>query len=240
MEREGKQMKRILVVLLALLGCLPALPVWAQGPKIDVEQTDFDFGQIYQGDTVEHSFRFQNAGDEPLIIDRVRSSCGCTAALLSTKIIAAGDVAELKATFDSTRFRGAVVKTIYLYSNDPVQKVTELHLRGTVKQEIIMSPPRLDLQNLVVGVTKEITVRLSNHSKKPLALSGAQTTTPELVVTLPTEPIAPNGDGDIILRITPKPGSGRLSGYVMLKTSSDHVPDLRLPVFGTVASPAPK
>jgi len=231
-------MKLKAVLLLALLGCLTVLPAWAESPKIDVEQTDFDFGQIFQGEIVEHTFRFQNAGDEPLIIDRVRSSCGCTAALLSTKIIAAGDVAELKATFDSTRFNGAVVKTIYLYSNDPLQKVTELHLRGTVKQEIVMSPSRLDLQNLVVGATREFAVQVANHSKRPLSLSGAQTTTPELVVTLPAEPIPPGGQADLSVQITPKAGSGRLSGYVMLTTSSSHVPDLRLPVFGTVSAPA--
>ncbi|OHB29924.1 MAG: hypothetical protein A2X84_01755 [Desulfuromonadaceae bacterium GWC2_58_13] len=233
-------MKRINIVLLALAFCLTALPALAAGPKMAMEKADFDFGQIFQGEKVEHSFRFQNAGDEPLIIDRVRSSCGCTATLLSTKIIAAGDVADLKATFDSTRFSGAVVKTIYLYSNDPVQQVTELHMRGTVKQEIILTPPRLDLQNLVVGAPKEIVVRLSNRGKMPLSLSGLQTTTPELVATLSAEQVAPGSEVDISIRVTPKEGAGRLNGYVILHTSSEHVPELRLPVYGTVAPPATK
>ncbi len=231
-------MKRMNILLLALLGCLIALPALAEGSKIAVEQADFDFGQIFQGEKVEHTFRFQNAGDEPLIIDRVRSSCGCTAALLSTKIIAAGDVAELKATFDSARFNGAVVKTIYLYSNDPVQKVTELHLRGTVKQEIVMSPSRLDLQNLVVGVTKEFVVRLSNQSKKTLTLFGLQTTTPELVAVMSAEQVAPGSAASITLRVTPKEGNARLNGYVLLQTNSEHVPELRLPVYATVTPAA--
>jgi len=231
-------MKRITIVLMALLGCLATLPALAEGPKMAVEQADFDFGQIFQGEKVEHTFRFQNAGDEPLIVDRVRSSCGCTAALLSTKIIAAGDVAELKATFDSARFNGAVVKTIYLYTNDPLQQVTELHMRGTVKQEIVISPPRLDLQNLVIGATKEIVVRLSNQSKKPLSLSGLQTTTPELVAVLSAEQVTPGGEASITIRVTPKEGSGRLNGYVLLQTNSEHVPELRLPIYATVAPPA--
>ncbi|WP_432821416.1 DUF1573 domain-containing protein [Trichloromonas sp.] len=233
-------MRPITVVLLALLGCLTALPALAEGPKMAVEKADFDFGQIFQGEKVEHTFRFQNAGDEPLVIDRVRSSCGCTAALLSTKIIAAGDVAELKATFDSARFSGAVVKTIYLYSNDPVQQVTELHMRGTVKQEIVMSPSRLDLQNLVVGASKEFAVTLSNQSKNPLALSGLQTTTPELTAVLSAEQIAPGGEVSITVRVTPKEGSGRLNGYVLLQTNSEHVPELRLPIYASVAPPASK
>jgi hypothetical protein len=235
-----KSMKRISIFLLVLLGCLTAGPALAEGSKMAVEQADFDFGQIFQGEKVEHTFRFQNAGDEPLIIDRVRSSCGCTAALLSTKIIAAGDVAELKATFDSARFSGAVVKTIYLYSNDPVQQVTELHMRGTVKQEIVMSPPRLDLQNLVVGATKEFVVRLSNQSKKTLTLSGLQTTTPELAAVLSAEQVAPGSEASITIQITPKEGNGRLNGYVLLQTDSEHVPELRLPIYATVAPAAPR
>ncbi len=231
-------MKRIIQLMLTLWLCFTASLALAEGAKMSVEQADYDFGQIFQGEKVEHTFRFQNSGDEPLIIDRVRSSCGCTAALLSTKIIAAGDVAELKTTFDSARFSGAVVKTIYLYSNDPVQQVTELHLRGTVKQEIVMSPSRLDLQNLVVGVTKEFVVRLSNQSKKTLVLSGLQTTTPEFVATLSSEQVAPDSEASITLRVSPKEGSSRLNGYVLLQTNSEHVPELRLPVYATVTSEA--
>jgi hypothetical protein len=133
-----------------------------------------------------------------------------------------------------------VVKTIYLYSNDPLQQVTELHMRGNIKQEITLTPRRLDLQNLIVGATKEVVVRLSNQGREPLSLSGLQTTTPELVAELSAEQIAPGGEASLTIRVTPKEGASRLNGYVMLQTSSEHVPELRLPVYGLVASPVTK
>lgn len=233
-------MTRMALLLLAALFCFSALPVFAAGPQIQVEQADFNFGQTFQGDKVSHTYRFQNSGDEPLIIDRVRSSCGCTAALLSTKILAPGDVAEINSTFDSARFSGAIAKTIYLYSNDPQQPVTELHIRGTVKQEIILAPHRLDLQNLLVGATKEVRVRLTNQSQQSLLLSGLQTTTPELVAELSTEKIPPGGEASLWVRVTPEEGSKRLNGYVLMQTSSTNVPELRLPVYGSVTATTSK
>jgi Protein of unknown function (DUF1573) len=227
-------MKRMAVLLLTSLFCLSTLTALAAGPQIQVEQIDFDFGQIFQGDKVSHTFRFQNAGDEPLIIDRVSSSCGCTAALLSAKIVATGDVAEVKTTFDSTRFSGAVVKTITLHSNDPQQPLTTLLIRGTVKQEIKMAPHRLDLQNLRGGATQVVTVRLTNQSNQSLVLSGLQTTTPELLAELSSEQIPPGGEISLRIQITPEEGAKRLSGYVLMQTSSMNVPELRLPIYVTV------
>ncbi|MEJ2201238.1 MAG: DUF1573 domain-containing protein [Desulfuromonadaceae bacterium] len=229
-------MKRMIVALLISLFCFVPLSIFAAGPQIDAEQTDFNFGQIAQGEKVSHTFRFQNAGDEPLMVDRVRSSCGCTAALLSAKIVAAGDVAEIQTTFDSSRFNGAVKKTIYLYANDPHQPVTEFHIRGTVNPEILMTPHRLDIQDLVAGETREVVVRLTNQGTQPLQLSKLKTTTPVLAAELSAQKIPVGGEVSLHIRVTPKEGSKRLSGYVLMRTSSSHVPDLRFPVYGMVTT----
>ena len=55
-----------------------------------------------------------------LKVDRVRSSCGCTAALSSAQSLNPGETGEIQATFDSTRFRGQIEKTLYLYTNDAI------------------------------------------------------------------------------------------------------------------------
>src|SRR5690606_1299878 len=42
------------------------------------EKASHDFGDINQGDKVEHTFAFTNTGNEPLIITNVQVTCGCT------------------------------------------------------------------------------------------------------------------------------------------------------------------
>lgn len=48
------------------------------GAVITWEKSSHDFGDIFQGDKVEHTFYFTNTGNEPLIITNVQVSCGCT------------------------------------------------------------------------------------------------------------------------------------------------------------------
>ena len=43
-----------------------------------ISPTSFDFGEIRHGEVVVHNFTFKNTSGEPLKIDNVRTSCGCT------------------------------------------------------------------------------------------------------------------------------------------------------------------
>ncbi len=46
----------------------------ADAPKISFEQTEYDFGDLDQGEKVEHLFLFKNVGKGTLVINKVRSS----------------------------------------------------------------------------------------------------------------------------------------------------------------------
>lgn len=223
----------ILMLLLALTG-LTANPVQAAGPKIVLDKADYDFGQVFEGQKVDHVFRFQNAGDAPLIIDRVRSSCGCTAALLSATSLAPGEVGEVRTSFDSNRFSGEVVKTVYLYSNDATQATSQFNLRGTVVREIEIDPGQLDLGPLPAGIGREARVTLTNRGPKELQLLGVKSTMAEVTPSLPSSRIAPGKSVEVVTKIVPKTGRGRLSGYLLVQTNSPNMPEVRIPVYGDV------
>jgi hypothetical protein len=206
----------------------------AGSPKLVVENTDFSFGEVFQGSKVEHTFSFRNAGDAPLTIEKVRSSCGCTAALLSATLIPPGGTGEIRTTFDSGRFRGAVVKTVYLYVNDPVQPVAQFHLRGTVKPELVTDPEQINLGKLTPGKTAEARVTLSNQGEQEMTLSAPETTSPELQAELSENRLSAGKSVQLVVKARVKEGKPRLSGYVMIKTSSSLVPELRLPVYGSI------
>jgi len=42
-------------------------------PKIKFEQTSFDFGNVVQGKSITHIYKFKNTGDVPLTINKVRA-----------------------------------------------------------------------------------------------------------------------------------------------------------------------
>ena len=48
------------------------------GPQITWESPSFDFGDLKQGERVEHTYKFTNTGNSPLVITNVEVTCGCT------------------------------------------------------------------------------------------------------------------------------------------------------------------
>jgi len=88
--------------ILFTLMCCPSVHAQAfSGPDMVFEEKRHDFGFLTQGKKVEHIFRFKNNGDVHLIIHDTKTSCGCTAAVLSEKAIAPGSVGEILVRFDS-------------------------------------------------------------------------------------------------------------------------------------------
>ena len=48
------------------------------GPEISFPKTTHDYGTIYLNGDGTYNFEFTNTGNEPLILSKPRSSCGCT------------------------------------------------------------------------------------------------------------------------------------------------------------------
>jgi len=91
---------------------------------IKFEQDLYDFGQIKQGETVEHIFKFTNTGQHDLVISEAHGSCGCTIPYYPKEPIAAGQSGEMKVSFNSTGKQGPQQKTVTLTANtDPAQTV---------------------------------------------------------------------------------------------------------------------
>lgn len=74
-----------------------------KGPKGQFQFVDsvFNFGQINDGEVVEHTFRFKNVGKGPLSIVKVEASCGCTTPKWTKEVIPPGGEGSITATFDS-------------------------------------------------------------------------------------------------------------------------------------------
>jgi len=85
--------------------------------SVRFEEERYNFGKITQGTVVEHIFKFTNVGNDTLVIDRVETTCGCTAAILSANRIAPGDSGQIKVTFDSHGKIGSISKPVLIYSN---------------------------------------------------------------------------------------------------------------------------
>lgn len=203
-------------------------------PSMQVENPKYDFGEVYQGELVPHVYKFTNVGDEVLKIDRVQSSCGCTAVLLSEKSIPPGGSGEVKANFDSSRFRGEVSKTIYVYTNDPVRATWQLQLKGKVLEIVSAQPAQINFGDVVADKPVTTSVVLRNQGAESLEIGQSKSTAAELAVTMPPASFKPGEEARLELTLTPKPGKARFSGYVLVPITGIPKNELRIPVYATI------
>ena len=101
-----------------------------KSPEITFKDDQYHFGKIkYEGDG-ECIFVFKNTGKEPLIINRVKTSCGCTIPYWDKNPIKKKDTGKIKIVYDTKRV-GSFRKTIRVYSNAK-NSPTELIINGDV------------------------------------------------------------------------------------------------------------
>lgn len=104
----------------------------AKAPVAVFSSKSHDFGDMKQGEKKDHTFTLTNNGKTDLHIRRVRSSCGCTAVAPAKKVIAPGESAPVKVTFDSRGKRGRQSKSITVITNDPKTPTTTLRISSNI------------------------------------------------------------------------------------------------------------
>lgn len=102
-------------------------------PKMDFDETDYDFGKIIQGEKIAYDYHFVNSGKGDLVISRVSTSCGCTVGNYPKKPVKPGEKAKIEVVFDSKGKKGFQNKTITVLANTEPNS-TMLHIKGVVAE----------------------------------------------------------------------------------------------------------
>ena len=99
---------------------------------MNFEETEFDYGVVDQGEKVNHTYKFTNTGNEPLIISNAKGSCGCTVPSWPKEPIPVGGSGEIQVQFDSKGKKGKQSKRVTITANtEPAQSF--LTIKGEVK-----------------------------------------------------------------------------------------------------------
>jgi len=225
-----------------LIGCLVvAVVVQAGGfaraeqqPRLVIPEPVFDFGAVERGAQVEHVFVIRNGGDADLRIDNVKSSCGCTVGVASSRDIPPGGEGRITVTLDTARMAGARIKTVTLYTNDPDVPAAGLSLSGHVEVDLVITPDPVYLGRL----------RRGENGHRDVLVSPGRPDGTATVVAVEHEGravrarLATRTDGApgqrIEVEVDPDLPIGRFNEQLVLRTTSTREPTMVLPVFGSV------
>jgi hypothetical protein len=103
--------------IIALLIIFNSAIVSEQYAEFSFEKRIHKFKPVKEGKTIEHTFKFTNTGDEPLIISNYSVECDCTKAEYSNAPIMPGEAGEIRVTFDTKGKIGWQYRKILLYAN---------------------------------------------------------------------------------------------------------------------------
>ena len=109
------------------------------------EQETIDYGKIIKGSEGERTFVFTNVGDAPLIIQSIKSSCGCTVPKKPENPIMPGEKGEIKVSYDTKRI-GGFSKQITILSNAiTARKIVKI--KGLVSNVALLEKEKSILSN---------------------------------------------------------------------------------------------
>jgi hypothetical protein len=122
-----------------------AVLCWALGVTAQAQQADttvlftttvHDFGDIVQNAGPQtYAFEFTNTGAEPVTIQNVSASCGCTTPGWTREPVAPGQKGEVKATYNPSSLI-PFDKTLTVYTSGVPSQIV-LHIKGRV----VAAPP---------------------------------------------------------------------------------------------------
>ena len=129
----------LVMVLATAASAQNAVPVSATSVEpLLLKESKFDFGKIQQNRPVTHNFELVNTGKEPLKIDNVQASCGCTTPEWSREAIQPGATTIIKVGYNAAA-EGPFTKNIAIQYNGS-QSAT-LVISGTVYKGPATSAP---------------------------------------------------------------------------------------------------
>lgn len=128
-----KNLTTFLLPLLIFVAFTAQGQTTSNAAEISFEEKVFDYGTITKGADGNHTFTFTNTGNSPLIIESVKSSCGCTVPKKPEAPIAPGASGSIQVRYDTQRL-GVFRKTITVTTNAGTNSVVALKIKGTVVQ----------------------------------------------------------------------------------------------------------
>ncbi len=116
-----KRTLNIFIIAILALGLFNAAPVELEKNDSKIAIIKFkteviDYGTVEQNSDGTRIFTFTNEGNAPLMITKVKTTCGCTVPNYSKAPIMPGDSGELEIRYN-TKKTGAFTKTVTVMSN---------------------------------------------------------------------------------------------------------------------------
>ncbi len=208
-----------------------------EGPHIHISETTHDAGMVYEGTKLSYIFSFTNIGTDILTVT-ARSTCSCTAALLSDKNIPPGGTGKIKIEYNTSGRKGQTKQGALIRTNDPDNPLVNITIVAMVKSSVKVVPERLWLDEVTTGEAIEREILVVDPGDSTLKVESVKT--PEGIIAK-IKPLEKRNDlmvVPVLLSIIGGKKSGEFEKLITVKTNDPVNLEIPLTIAGTVVGEA--
>lgn len=127
-----KKLSFILLTMVLSIGFVMAQQNKQENGNAKFTKTTHDFGKVAEEvGKVSCEFTFTNTGNTPILLQDIRTSCGCTTPSYTKDPILPGKTGTIKVSYSTTGRVGTFSKKVTVFTNEP-STVYALTIKGEV------------------------------------------------------------------------------------------------------------
>jgi len=213
-------------------------------PKISTLSGEYNFGDVKEGEILTHNFVIQNTGGEVLQINKVKASCGCTAAKPFKNEINPNDTTCINVRFDTNRRMGKQQKYVYVISNDPENPQFRLSFTANIisgntasqlfQPELKLSKYTHNFGNVKEGKILKVGIDVSNNGNSNLEINDIKSSCGCAVVQMSNKKLLPNEKSELKIEFNTKGLSGQIARTVTLFSNDPKSPSQVLTLISNI------
>ncbi len=207
------------------------------GPRIETIDPVYDFGKVYRGETIHHTFTIRNSGDDHLKIEGISRDCGCTVAHVDRDYLAPGEEMSIDVRVDTKLLEGGETdKSVRLATNDRREPEAVLTITGEIVVTANHEPSRIELDGFEPGekIPEQI-VRIIPVEGYDLKINRVEVNSKFITANL----LEPDDSGEfrIAVNISSETTKNVIAAGIKAFTNLDEEPILRIPVRVVIDQP---
>ncbi len=204
-------------------------------PRLEVDQSEYEFGQAIEGRSIDHTFVLTNTGDADLVIERIKPACGCTSARqIENVTLRPAESLELPVSLSLKGRSGGQHKSVTIYSNDPGNRELKVWMKGEVIRPIQMEPASLALGRFDIEAKPSASVQLIAADGRQFMIEAVVASSSLIEASF--EEVVAGEVYRVNIQVNGALPEGQIAQTLTIKTSDPDAPTLTVPIMGHVMS----
>lgn len=197
-----------------------------------------DFGVVAVGAKTEFRFPITNTFGNNIHIRSVRTSCGCTTAIVENEYIAPGQTGAILARFNTGKFNGKRGATITAVIDQPFLSEIRLRVDGYIRKDIVFFPGSIEFGKVSQGDASTKQTKLMYAGRPDWKILELKSNHAWLnPVFEQTTRQGGRVDYQLIVKLREDAPQGFFQDELTLVTNDTNMPRVPLKVSGQVESP---